>query len=151
MNTAVPASEPRHKVATPGMLSSIASILLGAMAGGALWCFASVSTVHDTDALIIPIGFALGLFLRWQGFSGGRAKGCAALSTLLAFGYAQILFGAIRIAQMMGAPLREVLFKADFMLIVDAARLDLQRSDWLYLAIAVALSVIAVAWRGRTT
>lgn len=131
----------------PGITSSVASTIFSAMAGGALWCFASISTRYDTDFLIIPIGFALGAFLRWQGFCGKQAMLCAAASTTLAFAYAQYLFGAVRIAQTLGYPLREALFKADFALIADIAWANLHLSDWIMLAIAIALSVGVAAHR----
>jgi hypothetical protein len=123
------------------------SIGVGALAGGVLWCFISVALPYDTNALIIPIGGLLGLFLRWQGFRTRAGIIAAAAAILLAFIYAQFLFGAVRIAQLMGFPLRQVLFKADTVLIVNAAWVDLQDKDWIYLALAAALGMAVVGYR----
>jgi hypothetical protein len=139
-----PGASSRHN---PGIAASVASVAFGALAGGALWCFVSVAIRYNTDALIIPIGFALGVFLRWQGFSGRQAMLCAAAATVLAFAYAQYLFGAVRIAQGLGFPLREALFKADFALIADVAWANLRIHDWVALAIAMLLGCAVAAVR----
>ena len=99
-----------------GLFAAIASALLGGLAAGALWCLLSLYTERDTTALIVPIAFGLAAFLRWQGLSGRRGTLCAVAATLLAFVYAQYLFAAVRIAQMLGFPLRSTLFKMDFAL-----------------------------------
>jgi hypothetical protein len=142
-----------HLAADPaiGMAASIAAVALGSLAAGALWCFAAVTLPCDCAPLILPIGGALGAYLRWQGFSGRRGACCAVLATLAAFTYAQFLFGAVRIAQLMGSPLRDVLFKADTMLIVHAAWVDLQRRDWIFLALGVLLGIAVVAYRRPQT
>ena len=125
----------------------IASTIFGALAGGVLWCFVSISTRHDTDFLIVPIGIALGLFMRWQGFARAIAVSCAALATLIAFTYAEYLLGAVRIAQMLGLPLREALFKAGFALTADIAWGNLHARDGVLLALAVLLSAGAASLR----
>ena len=133
-----------HSIPTPGRAAAIAtcvaSTVFGALAGGVLWCFVSVSTRLETGIFILPLGIALGLFMRWQGFARHVAMPCAALSTLIAFAYAEYLFGAVRIAQMLGLPLREALFKAGFALTADVAWGNLHVRDGVLLALAVLLS-----------
>lgn len=129
----------------PGVLASCASVGLGALAAGVIWCFASVALRFDTDFLIVPLAVALGLFLRWQGFRGRWGAGCAALATLIAFVYAQYLFAAVRIAQNLGLPLRDALLKAGPALIGDIAWGNLHWREGFLLAIAAAVSMIAVA------
>ena len=145
---------PETKFATalaqnPGFASSLASTVFGGLAGGVLWCFASVSTRYDTDVLIIPIGIALGALLRWQGFSGRRAMLCAAASTLIAFAYAQYLFSAVRIAQTLGFPLREALFKSGFALTADIAWGNIHLREGILLAGAIVLSMATASLRGK--
>ncbi|MDR3385514.1 MAG: hypothetical protein P4L92_00560 [Rudaea sp.] len=107
----------------------LASALFGGLAAGAVWCLLSLATDYDTTFLIVPLAIALAIFLRWQGF-GGRGGGvCAAAATLLTFVYAQYLFAAVRIAQMLGFPLRSTLFKMDFALGVQVIRANLSAWD----------------------
>ena len=131
----------------PGILASFASVALGALAAGVLWCFIAVAVRFETDFLIVPLGLALGLFLRWQGFHGRWGAGCAAFATLIAFAYAQYLFAAVRIAQNLGLPLRDALFKAGPALIGDIAWGNLHGREALLLAVAAAAAVAAVAGR----
>ena len=139
---------PIETPSNPGLLASCASVGLGALAAGVAWCFAAVAVRFDTGLLIVPLGFALGLFLRWQGFRGRWGSGCAALSTLIAFAYAQYLFGAVRIAQNLGLPLRDALLKAGPALIGDIAWGNLHGREALLLAVATVVAIVAVA--GRT-
>ncbi len=125
----------------------VAATVFGALAGGVLWCFASVSTSHDTTLLIVPIGIALGLFMRWQGYTRRVAMPCAALATLIAFAYAEYLFAAVRIAQSLGLPMRDALFKAGFALTSDIAWSNLHTHDGVLLAIAVLLAAAAASLR----
>ncbi|HEY8009892.1 MAG TPA: hypothetical protein VIE67_02735 [Rudaea sp.] len=142
----VPHSTPApHRTAT--IATCIASTVFGALAGGVLWCFISVSTRLETGIFILPLGIALGLFMRWQGFARPVAMSCAALSTLIAFAYAEYLFGAVRIAQMLGLPLREALFKAGFALTADIAWGNLHTRDGVLLALAILLSAGAASLR----
>jgi hypothetical protein len=132
--------------AAPGIFASTLSILLGALAGGVIVCFAAVSTPLSSYRALVFVGVALGAFLRWQGFVGRRAAFCAGLATVLAFAYAEFLLGAVRIAQSLGLPLREVMSKAGTALIGDIAVGNLHAREWISLAIAIALAVATAAW-----
>lgn len=131
----------------PGILASLASVGLSALAAGVAWCFVTVAVRFDTAFLIVPLGLTLGLFLRWQGFRGRWGAGCAALATLIAFAYAQYLFAAVRIAQNLGLPLRDALFKAGPALIGDIAWGNLHGREALLLAVASACAVLASSGR----
>ena len=131
----------------PGVLASVASVGLSALAAGVAWCFVSVAVRFDTAFLIVPLGLVLGLFLRWQGFRGRWGAGCAALATLVAFAYAQYLFAAVRIAQNLGLPLRDALFKAGPALIGDIAWGNLHRQEALVLVMAIVTAMIAASAR----
>ncbi len=86
-----------------------------------LWCFVALPTRLDANVFLIPIGVALGLFVRWQGYARGLAVLCTTLSCVLAFAYAEYLFAAVRIAQSLSLSLREALFKSGFALTADIA------------------------------
>ena len=136
-------------VAAPGLLASALSVLLGALAGGVIVCFATVWTRLSSDVLMLFVGAALGVFLRWQGFAGLRALICAVLATSLAFAYAQFLLGAVRIAQTMGLPMRDVMSKAGIALIGDIAVGNLHALQWAALTAAIALGAAIAAWPVR--
>lgn len=131
----------------PGFLASLASVGLGALAAGVAWCFVAVAVRFETSFLIVPLGVVLGLFLRWQGFRGRWGAGCAAFATLIAFSYAQFLFGAVRIAQNLGLPLRDALYKAGPALIGNIAWGNVHGQDAVLLAVAIGVAMIAATAR----
>ncbi|MGA9335086.1 MAG: hypothetical protein WBV39_12475 [Rudaea sp.] len=124
----------------PRVAAALAGIVLSGLAAGALWCLLSLTTERDTTLLIVPLATAIAAFMRWQRYGGIHGAICAVAATLLAFTYAQYLFAAVRIAQMLGFSLRATLFKMDFGLAwqVTCANLDLWRIGLLVLACIVA-------------
>ena len=124
------------------MFAALASTVLGGLAAGALWCLLSLAIDGDTTVLIVPLSIALALFLRWQGYVGQRGVLCAVAATLLTFAYAEYLLAAVRIAQMLGFPLRSTLFKMDPGLAWQVARANVSAAD---VALLVAACAIA-AW-----
>jgi hypothetical protein len=127
-----------------GWFAALAATLLGGLAAGALWCVVALGTDVDTSALIVPLGIGLATFLRWQGFRGSRGAACAALATLLAFAYAQYLFAAAKVAQMLGFPLRSTLFTMDFGMGWQVARANMGAWDigWLLMALVIAMMLM---------
>jgi len=126
-----------------GVASMLAGILMSGLAIGALWCLLSLQTNRDTTVLIVPLAAPIGAFMRWQRLRGWTGALCAGSATLLAFVYAQYLFAAVRIAQILGFSLRKTLFKLDFALAVQVARANIGAWDlgWLALALVVAAGV----------
>lgn len=117
-----------------------ATVLMGGLAGGALWCLLSLATDHDTTFLIVPLAILLAIFLRWQGYAGRSGAIGTVLATVLTFAYAQYLFAAVRIAQMLGFPLRSTLFKMDFALAWQVFRAHLRVWDIGLLVLACAVA-----------
>ncbi|HEX7917449.1 hypothetical protein [Rudaea sp.] len=141
MNFSVP--NPSNRTA-PGAIAILVSALLGGMAGGVAWCFLSLWLPWFALFWIVPIAIVLAVSARWQGYREGAAIACTLLAVLIAFAYAQYLFGAVRIADSMGLPLREALFKAGFSLTADIAWANLRAPDWIALALAM-VGGVAVA------
>ena len=135
----MPQSLPRS---APNLLLVILTTVMGGLAAGALWCLLSLGTDHDTTILIVPLAVALAFFLRWQGYRGHVGAVCAVAATLLTFVYAQYLFAAVRIAQMLGFPLRSTLFKMDFALAWQVFRGHLSAWDIGLLVLAC----VVAAW-----
>lgn len=123
-----------------GNFSALASIVLGGLAAGALWCLLALALDFSNGFLILLLAVGLALFMRWQRFRGFHGAFCVVAATLLAYVYAQYLFAAVRIAQMLGFALRDTLFKMGFGLAWQVAWANLGASDigWLVLACVVA-------------
>lgn len=140
-NLSPPASAIRNHF---GVVSTLASIVLGGLAAGAIWCVLALSIGRDTTFLIVPLAIALAFFMRWQRYRGLRGALCAIAATLLAFAYAQYLFAAVRIAQMLGIALREALGKMGIGMALQVARANLGAWDvvWLLLACVLAAGLM---------
>jgi hypothetical protein len=120
-----------------------ASIVLSGLAAGALWCLLSLGIEHGIGLLIVPLALAIGVYFRWLGYRGLRGAGGAIAAVLIAFVYAQYLFAAVRVAQMLGFPLRSTLFTMDAGMAWQVSRGNLGALDLLSLLVACAL-VVAV-------
>lgn len=131
--------------ASTRVIAVLVSALLGGLAGGVAWCFFSLWLPWHAQFWIVPIGVLIAVSSRWQGYRSGAAVACTALAIGIAFVYAQYLFGAVRIADSMGLPLREALFKAGFGLTTDVALGNLRAAD----AIALAAALLVGAFVAR--
>lgn len=138
-------STQRRKI--PGLFSCTATSAIAGLAAGALWCLLALGLTRGAEFLIVPLGGAIGLYFRWLGFRGTRSAICATSAVLIAFVYAQYLFAAVRVAQILGFALRNTLFEMDWGLALQAASANLGAWDlvWLLLACAVA------AWMTRNS
>ena len=124
-----------------GTFTAIASVLFAGLASGALWCLLSLGLRRGEVLLILPLAFGVGVYFRWLGLVGVRGAVCAIGSILLAFAYAQYLFAAVRIAQMLGFPLRSTLFSMDAGLAWQAMRANVGVVDFVVLAAALAIGI----------
>lgn len=136
----VAARPPRNP--STSLFSTIAAVLLGGLAAGALWCLLALGLARGAEFLIVPLGAAIGLYFRWLGFRGARGAICATSAVLIAFVYAQYLFAAVRVAQILGFSLRRTLFKMDWGLAWQAASANLAVRDF----VALAAAVVTASW-----
>lgn len=150
MSDPTPLLSPATATAVPSASAVFVSALLGGLAGGVGWCFLALWLPWLARFWIVPIALALAASARWQGYRGRTAIVCAMLATVVAFVYAQYLFGAVRIADSLGLPLREALFKAGFGLTVDIAWANLRTVDWIALLFALFVSIGAAMLRLRS-
>jgi len=125
-----------------GTFTLIGSVLLSGLAAGALWCLLSLGIERGVGLLIVPLGLAIGVYFRWLGLRGTRGASAATLAIVLAFVYAQYLFAAVRIAQMLGFPLRSTLFKMDVGLAWQVTRANLGMLDLACLLFACVSAVL---------
>ena len=140
---------PTQRRTPPGLWSCLFTTAIAGLAAGALWCLLALALPRGADFLIVPLGGAIGFYFRWLGFPGKRGAICAIASVLIAFVYAQWLFAAVRVAQMLGFPLRNTLFKMDWGLAWHAASANIGTWDfvWLALALMTAVATTRIATR----
>ena len=125
----------------------IAATLLSGLAAGALWCLLSIFI--DSESVIVLIAFAglIGLFMRWQGYADRRGAIGAVAATLIAFVYAEYLFSAVRMANLLGFPLRDTLFRMDLPYAWRIARNGVTWWDIGFALIACVVAVVATTRR----
>ena len=120
----------------------LASIILSGLAAGALWCLLSLGIERGIGTLIVPLAVGIGIYFRWLGHRGTRGVSGAVAAVLIAFVYAQYLFAAVRVAQMLGFPLRSTLFKMDAGLAWQVTRGNLGVLDLASLLLACVLAAL---------
>jgi hypothetical protein len=122
---------------------------MSALAAGALWCLLALRLDSGLTWLILPVAVMLALILRWHRIAGWRGGAAAVVATLLAFAYVQYLFAAVRIAQLLGFPLRSTLFKMDFALGWQVIRAHLGMIDCMLLLLALVLAGLIACSAGK--
>jgi hypothetical protein len=125
---------------TPGLFSCIATTAIAGLAGGALWCLLALNLSHGAGFLVVLLAGAIGTYFRWLRITGRRGAFCSTCAVLIAFVYAQYLFAAVRVAQMLGFSLRATLFKMDLGLAWHAASVNLGGWDFVWLAAACVIA-----------
>lgn len=120
----------------PGATTLLLSTAFAGLSAGALWCLLALGLPRGAEFLIVPLGAAIGAYFHWLGFVGARGATCAAASVLIAFVYAQYLFAAVRVAQVLGFSLRATLFKMDLGLAWQGVLANLGAWDLVWLALA---------------
>ena len=143
---AVSATSPRGRV---GSITIVCSVLLSGLAAGALWCLLSLGIERGVSTLIVPLGLAIGLYFRWLGVRNAAGAACATAAILLAFVYAQYLFAAVRIAQMLGFPLRSTLFKMDLGLAWQVTRANVGAVEVVCLVLACVAGAVVTLGEGK--
>lgn len=135
-------SDSKTTATRKGLITLLANVLLSGLAAGAVWCVLSLTTERDTTVLIIPLALIIAAFLRWQGYRNRQGAVCAVAATLIAFVYAEYLFAAVNIAETLGFPLRDTLFKMDIPFAWQIVRVHVGGLD---LALLI-LACVAAAW-----
>jgi hypothetical protein len=126
----------------------LATVLLTGLAAGALCCLLALMIKQDPVWLTLPFAFGIGAFMRWQHFSGARGVLAAAAAMLICVVYMEYLYAAVRMADMLGFPLRDTFFRMDWRLALQIVRGN--SSAWHVLAMAGApLAAALIASRGR--
>lgn len=139
--------------AKPGLLMpllGLATALMVALAGAAVWALAALWRNADLCLLALPLGALIGGVLQRH---GGARRGVgavfAAAFSLAASVYALCLIASARVAMLMGMRLSDTLGRigADMALAVAWARLD--RLEIASLIVAAILAGGVAFWRGK--
>lgn len=143
---------PRNSPAPPRRPRAIgiATALMCALAGGAVWCLLSMYTRQELPAFAFVVALLVVWALRTHGYAGGwfgaaLALACVAVASLYAFS----LQAVAQIAALLGLPMRTAMQQMGPAMAFDIAWANLR--GW-NLGIVAAAAACAVGWmlrRGR--
>jgi hypothetical protein len=139
-----PAGTPRARIV------GIATALMCALAGGAVWCLLSLYSRGNLAAFAFAIAAVVAWTLRANGHAG-RWPGAvfAAGCVLLAAAYAFYLQAVAGVASMLGLPMRATLQQMGFAMGLDVARANLDGWSSLLVIAASGLAIWLVLRNGR--
>lgn len=127
-----------------GLLFSLLSAAMMALAAGATWLLAWLYLDRNVDWLALPLGLILGWVARVAiTRSRSLAAVLGAFATVLATVYMLALRGAMEIASMMGIPFAVALREAGTAMLLQLAQLALPA-----LALPMLLATLLAAWAG---
>ena len=141
-----PTSTPRSR------LVGIATALMCALAGGAVWCLLSLYSRGNLAAFAFAIAMIVAWTLRAHGHAG-RWPGAliAAGCVVLASAYAFYLQAVANVASMLGLPMRATLQQMGFTMGMDIVRAHLDAWSSLLVIAASVLAIWLVLRNGRTS
>ena len=136
-------SDPRARAHWIG----VATALMTALAGGALWCLIALYARHDLIALSLPIAAAVAWALRAHGYVGRWSGAAIAVACVaLASAYSLYLQAAAQVASMLGLPLRAALTQMDPHMAIDIAWANLDVVGTATIAAAAIVAAVGVLW-----
>lgn len=142
-----------HAERAPSSLNllGLATALMIALAGGAVWALAALWRQQTLAFLALPLGLLIGRVL--AGAHGPRgtlfAALCAAVFSLLASGYALWMIASGRVALLLGMRLSETLSNIGLDLTFAMTRAWLTTADLACIAGGALLAAAVAIWRRR--
>jgi hypothetical protein len=128
----------------------IATALMTALAGGAVWCLIALYARRDLIALALPIAGLIVWALRAHGYAGRwSGSAVAAICVALASAYSLYLQASAQVASVLGLPLREALLQIGPRMAFDIMRANLDAVGAATLLAAVLVGAIGTAWSTR--
>ena len=125
----------------------IATALMCALAGGAVWCLLSLYSRQDLGAMVFPVAVCIVWALRSHGYAGRwHAAVLAALCIALATFYTFALKAVAQVAGMFGLSMRSTLRKIDPATVIELAWVNLR--GWNLIMVSLAI-LLAIAWMLR--
>jgi hypothetical protein len=130
----------------PGLLFGVLCALTFGFAAGAVWMVPSMMFGRPLPALVLAVGWVLGVVVRrWLRLEGWLGATMAAVATLVAAVYTACLVAAATIAGMMGIGFGQAIRDAGPAMLLELGRLA-QGPVQLGLYAAGALLAALVAW-----
>jgi hypothetical protein len=131
------------RVAFSWLFALISALVLG-LAAGAVWMVPTLYLQRPLPWLVLPIGWLLGKTMRgWVRPASAGTALLAALATLAAAFYVNMLTAGARIAGLMGLGLVDALRTAGLGLLVQLAQLGGATSDDVWYVIGMGLAAFA--------
>ncbi len=122
----------------------VATILMSALAAGAIWSVVAIVFNRELSWLAVPIGISIAQISRMNGPELRWLNALlAATFTLLACGYAQYLLAAVRMTRLLGIPLKNALMSVGPDMAFALARVTISAFDLVWI---VAGTLIAAIW-----
>lgn len=121
----------------------IATALMCALAGGALWCLFSLYSRGPSVLCVFAVAAVVAWALRWHGY-GGRTTGAAIAVACVALGalYAFYLQAVAQVASLLGLPMRTALRQIEPALAFDIAWANL----WGWNLVIIGCAAAGAAW-----
>lgn len=121
----------------------IATALMSALAGGAVWCLLSLYSRGELAGFAFVVAVVVAWALRAHGFAGSWLGGLlAAACVLLAAVYASCLQAVAQIASLLGLSMRATLIQMEPSMAIAIARANLSGWNAAIIAAAVALGIV---------
>jgi vitamin B12 transport system permease protein len=140
---------PAERFSLSGFLFGMLCAAMFGLAAGAVWMLPSMMFGRALPALVLPMGWLLGIVVRrWLRFQGPSGAILAAGATLLAAGYTASLVVAATISGMMGIGFGQAIVDAGPGMLIELARLAQAPSD-IVLNLAGAVLAALAAWPVR--
>lgn len=131
-------------------LIGIATALMCALAGGAIWCLLSLRASGDLAAFSFLVAAAIAWVLRAHGYAAHWSGIVLAPALVaLATAYALYLQAVARIASMLGVSIREAFGKMQMDFAFDVARAHLGAASTTIVLLAMLAAALAMLPRAR--
>jgi hypothetical protein len=139
---------PAERPQPPINLLGLATALMSALAGGAVWALAALWRQDLLAFLALPVGLLIGRVLANNGpRNAAFAALCAATFSLAASAYALWMIASGRVALLLGMRLTDILGAIGVDLAAAIAWARLGALDLACIAAAAVVAAIAAAWR----
>lgn len=125
----------------------VATALMSALAGGAIWCLVALYARHDFIALSLPIAGVIVWALRANGFAGRWAGALlAAACVALACAYSLYLQATAQVASLLGLPLRAALTQIEPRMAIDIAWASVDSATAFVMLAAIVVAAAGTLW-----
>jgi hypothetical protein len=129
----------------------VATALMCALAGGAVWCVIALYARHDLMALSLPVAAGVAWALRAHGFAGRWSGAAIAVAFVaLACAYSLYLQATAQVASLLGLPMRDALLQMAPRMAIDIAWANLDAGGAAIIALALVVAAIGTLWAVRT-